>query len=152
MKFWTIGTTAALACGLAIAGVASAQPHGEWGHGPGELGFLHGVALTEEQKAQVKSIEQASWASMKPLMEKLRTAHEAQVTKLLGSGTVTAETLQADVAQEESLRQQIDAIHTSTAIQLRNVLTSEQLAQAASKHAQIEQLHEQEHALMGQPE
>jgi Spy/CpxP family protein refolding chaperone len=145
MKFRTIGVTAAIACGLAIAGVAYAQPHGEFGHGgPGAMGFLHGVSLTDEQKAQVKSI--------KPLMEKLRSAHEAQVNKLLGTGAVTVESLQPDVAQEESLRQQIDAIHTSTMVQLRNVLTAEQLAQAATKHAQIEQLHEQEHAVMGEPE
>ncbi len=145
--------TAAIACGLAIAGVAYAQPHGEFGHGgPGAMGFLHGVSLTDEQKAQVKSIEKASWASIKPLMEKLRSAHEAQVNKLLGTGAVTVESLQPDVAQEESLRQQIDAIHTSTMVQLRNVLTAEQLAQAATKHAQIEQLHEQEHAVMGEPE
>jgi Spy/CpxP family protein refolding chaperone len=144
--------TAALACALTFGSNAGAQPHGEWGHGPGALGFLHGVALSDEQKTQVKSIEQASWASLKPLMEKLRTAHEAQINKLLGTGTVTAETLQPDVAQEEALRHQIDAIHTGVMVQLRNVLTSEQLAQAASKHAQIEQLHDQEHALMGEPE
>jgi Spy/CpxP family protein refolding chaperone len=112
------------------------------------MAILHGISLTDEQKAQVKSIEQASWASLKPLMQKLRTAHESQITKLLGAGTVTAETLQPDVAQEESLRQQIDAIQTSTMVQMRNVLTAAQLAQAASTHAQIEQLHEQEHALM----
>jgi Spy/CpxP family protein refolding chaperone len=152
MKFWTIGMTAAIAGALAIAGVANAQPHGEFGHGPGAMGFLHGITLTDEQKAQVKSIEQASWASLKPLMEKMRTAHEAQVNKLLGAGTVTVDTLKADVAQEESLREQIDAIHTSTMVELRNLLTPEQLAAAASKHAQIEQLHEQEHALMGEPE
>jgi Spy/CpxP family protein refolding chaperone len=142
-----IGMYAAVAGALAIAGVARAQPHGEWGHGGGAE-FMHGINLTDEQKAQVKSIEQASWASLKPLMQKLRTAHEAQLNTLLGTGTVTADTLAPAVSQEESIRQQIDAIHTSTMVQLRNVLTPAQLAQAASTHAQIEQLHEQEHALM----
>jgi Spy/CpxP family protein refolding chaperone len=150
MKLRVIGMSAAFAGALAVAGVASAQPpHGEWGHGPGAMGFLHGISLTDEQKAQVKSIEQASWASLKPLMEKMRTAHESQINTLLGAGTVTAETLHPAMAQEESLREQIDAIQTSTLVQLRNVLTPAQLAQAASTHAQIEQLHEQEHALMG---
>jgi len=145
-----IGIGAAVAGALAVAGVAGAQPpHGEWGHGPGAMGFLHGISLTDEQRAQVKSIEQASWASLRPLMEKMRTAHEAQINTLLGAGTVTAETLHPAVAQEESLREQIDAIQTSTMIQMRNVLTAAQLAQAASTHAQIEQLHEQEHALVG---
>lgn len=150
MKLRMIGIGAAVAGALAVAGVAGAQPpHGEWGHGPGAMGFLHGISLTDEQRAQVKSIEQASWASLRPLMEKMRTAHEAQINTLLGAGTVTAETLHPAVAQEESLREQIDAIQTSTMVQMRNVLTAAQLAQAASTHAQIEQLHEQEHALVG---
>jgi hypothetical protein len=85
-------------------------------------------------------------------MEKLRTLHEARITALLGTAAVTAETLKPGVAEEEALREQIDAIHLNAMLQLRGLLSADQLADAAAKHTQIEQLHEQEHALMAHEE
>jgi Spy/CpxP family protein refolding chaperone len=141
---------AALAGALLMAGAAIAQPHGEWGHGPFE--FLHGLNLSEAQQAQVHQIMKSAWANEKPIMEKLRAAHQAEITALLAAGNVTADSVAPTLAQEDSLRQQLDQAHVATALQIRAVLTPEQLAAAASKYAQIEQLHEQEHALMGAPQ
>jgi Spy/CpxP family protein refolding chaperone len=155
MTLKMIGLSAVAAIAIGVTAAASAQPPGAWMHGhmgaPG-MEFLHGLNLTDAQKSEVHEIEKATWEQMKPLMEKMRAAHEAEINALLGTGAVTAETLKPTVAAEESLREQMDAIHLNSMIQLRGVLSADQLAEAASKHTQIEQLHEQEHELMhGEP-
>jgi Spy/CpxP family protein refolding chaperone len=142
---------AALAGVLAVGGVALAQPH----HGGPEHGglefLLHGINLTDAQKTQIHQIEKASWATMKPLMEQEHTLHEQEVTQFLAAGTVTAEQFSTIKTQEEALRTQLDAAHLNTMLQVRGVLTAEQISKAATLHAQMEQLHEQEHALMATP-
>ncbi len=147
---------AALAGYLAMAGMAAAQPHGdmgggpmghEWGHDGMEL--LHSANLTAAQKAQVKTIMQASWRTMRPLMQQMRTLHEQEITTFLGSGSVSADQFQPVIAQEETLRNQIDAAHLDAMLKIRGVLTADQISAAATKHAQMEQLHAQERALMG---
>lgn len=152
MKRAYLGMAAALAGSVAVAGIAFAQPHHEGmggiGHG---MEFLHGLNLTDEQKTQMKAIGKAGWESMKPLMKQERALHEQEINQLLASGTVTAEQMQPLLAQEEALRTQIDTAHMETLVKMRSVLTAEQISAAATKHAQIEQLHEQEHALMGTP-
>jgi Spy/CpxP family protein refolding chaperone len=155
MTLRLIGLSAVMAAGLALAGTAVAQPPGEFMHGrmggPG-MEFMHGLNLTDAQKSEAHQIEKSTWEATKPLMEKMRAVHEARMTALLGTGTVTAETLKPSVAEEEALREQIDAIHLNAMLQLRGLLSADQLADAAAKHTQIEELHEQEHALMGRPE
>jgi Spy/CpxP family protein refolding chaperone len=151
MKHAYLGMTAALVGSMAAAGMARAQPHGEgmggWGgHG---MEFLHGLNLSDEQKTQMKAIGKAGWESIKPLMKQEHALHEQEINQLLASGTVTAEQMQPLLAQEEALRTQIDTAHMETMVKMRSVLTADQLSAAATKHAQIEQLHEQEHALMG---
>lgn len=145
----------ALAMTLAAGGVAMAQPtegmHGHWGHGEG-MEFLHGVTLTDAQKTQIHDIMKSSFATMKPLMEQARTLHEQQVNSFLAAGAVTAESLQPALAKEEALRTQMDTARMNTMLQVRAVLTPEQLAQAASVHSQMEALHAQEHQVMGDPE
>jgi len=154
MKFTLCGMTAAVTATLSVASIASAQPPGEFMHGHGGPGmeFLHGVDLTDAQKTEAHQIEKSAWESMKPLMEKMRTLHEAEINALLGTEAVTADSLKPTIAQEEALRDQMDAIHLNSMIQLRGILSADQLAEAAAKHTQIEALHEQEHELMGRPE
>jgi Spy/CpxP family protein refolding chaperone len=139
---------------LAVSGVAFAQPMGGEFHHGGGMEFLHGLNLTDAQKAQLKEIHQAGWKQMKPIMTQMRSIHEQMVNRMLTSGEVTAEALSPLVQQEETLRNQMDAIHLSQTLQMRALLTPEQLAQAASTHAKLETLHQQEHAVMAgdQPE
>jgi Spy/CpxP family protein refolding chaperone len=143
---------AALAGVLAVGGVALAQPH-HGGPDQGGIGFLlHGVNLTDAQKTQIHQIEKASWTTLKPLMQQERTLREQEVTQFLAAGAVTADQFSSIKAQEESVRTQIEAAHLNTMLQVRGVLTAEQISKAATLHAQMEQLHEQEHALLGAPE
>jgi Spy/CpxP family protein refolding chaperone len=130
--------------GLLTAGVAQAQPeHGGWHHDGLEI--LRGVTLTDAQKTQLHTIMHATWSQMKPIMRQERSIHEQIVTGLLGASAVTQEQLTPLVQQEEQLRSQIDAARLSTALQVRALLTPEQLAKAATVHQQLEALHAQEH-------
>jgi Spy/CpxP family protein refolding chaperone len=147
MKLRHLLIAVAAAGALGAAG-ASAQPMGPGFHHGGGMEFLHGITLTDAQKAQMQQIHKAGWAQMKPIMEQMRSVHEQIVNKMLAAGDVTAEELAPLVSQEEALRNQMDSIHLSQTLQMRSVLTATQLAQAASTHAKIEALHAQEHAVM----
>ena len=144
---------AAAACGLAAAGAAFAQPmggghmEGGWHHGDG-MELLHSLTLTEIQKKQAHQIGKTAWTQSKPVMEQLHTLHEQMETQLLTAGSITADQLSPTVVKEEALRSQLDQIHLNTVLQIRALLTPEQLSQAASTHQKLEALHEQERAVM----
>jgi periplasmic protein CpxP/Spy len=141
---------AVAACAL-TAGVAIAQPHGAWHHGPGMgegLEILHSLNLTDAQKEQAKTIEKAAWAQAKPIMEQMHATHEQLANAVLASGTVTADQLSPMVTQEEQYRTQLDQIHLNTVLQIRALLTPEQITQAAATHQKLEALHEQEHEVV----
>jgi len=146
MKFRQLMMAAGVA--LAASGVALAQPVGPGFHHGGGVEFLHGVSLTDAQKAQIQQIHKAGWAQLKPIMTQIRSVHEQIVNRMLAAGDVTAEDLAPLVAQEEALRNQMDSLHLSQTLQMRSVLTPAQLAQAATTHTKIEALHAQEHAVM----
>jgi len=141
---------AATMCALTAPGFAVAQPmgwhHGGFGGGPGggDMEFLHGLNLTDAQKDQAKTIERSAWAQARPLMEQLHTLHEQFVTTLLTAGSTQAQAA-AIQQQEESVRAQLDTERLGTTMQLRALLTPEQLAQAADLHSKLEALHQQEH-------
>jgi Spy/CpxP family protein refolding chaperone len=149
MKFKNIMLAVAASGVLAASGMALAQPPGgEWHHGGGGMEFLHGITLSDAQKAQVQQIHKAAWTQMKPIMEQMRSIHEQVANQLLAAGRVTAEQFTPMVQQEEALKSQIDSIHLNEMLQLRGVLTPEQLAQAAATHTKLEALHAQEHAVI----
>jgi Spy/CpxP family protein refolding chaperone len=151
MKFKHLALVLATA-GLLTAGAAKAQPEhgGPWHHDGLEM--LHGLDLTEAQKSEVHKIMQANWSQMKPVMEQARTIHEQIVTKLTGTDAVTQADLTPLVQQEETLRAQLDTARVTTALQIRGLLTPAQLAKASSTHQQLEALHEQERAIVGEPQ
>ncbi len=141
---------AAAVCALAASGAATAQPMEFHHHGGGEgMEILHSLNLTDAQKAQVHEAEHAAWAQAKPIMAEMHAVHEQMVTALTASGPVTVEQLAPLTQKEEQLRNQLDQIHLTTVLQVRNLLTPEQIAQAATLHEKLASLHEQEHEIMG---
>ena len=144
MRFPKILLTTAV---IAFSGAAFAQGyHGGGGHHGDEL--FHGIGLNDAQKTQMKTIEQAGWAQAKPTMEQVRAIHEQIVARMLAPGNVTAADLAPLMTQEEQLRTQLDELKLSTGLQMRAVLTTSQLADAAAKHTQLVSLHEQERAVV----
>ncbi len=142
MRFTKILLTTAA---IAFSGVAFAQGfHG--GHEGGEL--FHAVNLSDAQKSQMKTIQQAGWAQAKPAMEQARAVHEQIMARMLAPGSVSEADLAPLVTQEEQLRAQLDQMRISSGLQMRAVLTASQLADAAARHTQLVSLHEQERAVV----
>ncbi len=131
---------------------AHAGGHGAFGHGWGHgyLGFLQGVTLSDSQKSQMHGIMHASMQQMKPQWQQLRALHEQISGELASASTVSPATLASQQQQAETLKAQLDQAELSSALQVRQLLSSEQLSQAASVHAQLASLHQQERAVMEQ--
>lgn len=150
----TIRTTAlALAtAGMFAFGAAQAQPMMHHAGGGEMFEILHGLNLTEAQKSQIHTIMESAHSASKSTWQQMHAIHEQIVSGLLAGNT--QDQLASLVQQEEQLRAQEDSAHLATAIQIRGVLTAEQLSKAASTHQQLEALHAQEHALQndGAPE
>jgi len=147
-KTWMVGALCAALLPLA----ALAQPgdgpmHFHGGHGP-DSALLQGVTLTDAQRSQIQTIHQTNWATAKPLMQQLHETEEQITAALLASGSVNSSQLAALQATASSLHAQLDQLRLSTELQVRALLTSTQVAQAATTHAQMQSLHEQMHSLM----
>jgi len=151
MTFKQTLIAAAAVCALGASGVAMAHPMDDH-HGMEGMEILHAINLTDAQKTAVHEAEHTAWSQAKPIMAEMRKVHEQMATALTAPGTISAEQLAPMVAQEEQLRTQLDQIHVNTLVQIRNLLTPDQVAQAASMHEKLAALHQQEHEIMGQPE
>ncbi len=127
---------------LGFVSAASADP-GERGH-HGEDELFRGVAMTDAQKAEIRKIEQAGWAQAKSGFQQMRGVHEQIMARLLAPGSVSEADLAPLMQQEQALRAQLEEQRLASALQIRQVLTPQQLAEAAEKHQQLESLHDQE--------
>jgi Spy/CpxP family protein refolding chaperone len=136
---------------LSAAGVAAAEPMGGrmggHGHGFEFMEIMHQLNLTDAQKQQAHSIMESAWASSKPLMDQMHSIHEQLTAQFLTAGTTAAQ-LAPLVRQEEQLRAQLDSKRLNVGLQVRNLLTPDQLTQAATLHSKLSALHEQEHEVM----
>lgn len=144
---------AGVVAGLLAAGAVQAQgmhggPHGGMGHG--YLGFLQGVTLSDAQQTRMHDIMHASWQQLKPQMQQLRTLREQIGSDLASTAAISTPQLVALQQQAQTLQNQLDQAKLATAMQVRALLTPDQLAQAATVHAQLAALHQQEHAVLSQ--
>jgi periplasmic protein CpxP/Spy len=152
-KTWIIGALCAALLPLAAVAQPGDAPDGMPMHFHGGMrgpdsALLQGVTLTSAQQAQIASIHQTNWAAAKPIMQQLRATETQIHDLLLAAGSVNTTQLTALQQTASSLHAQLDAQRLNTMLQVRAVLTSAQLAQAASTHAQMQALHDQMHSLM----
>lgn len=126
---------------LAATGVAAAQS--SW-HDDAGSDLTRGVTLSDAQQERVYGIEQQAWGQTRPLTQQMHRLHEQITERLLGAGDVDQTDLAPLLQQITRLREQLDQTRVAAALQIRAVMMPAQLAQAASNHAQIETLHEQE--------
>jgi Spy/CpxP family protein refolding chaperone len=136
-------------CALAASGVALAQPMDGHHHGMEGMEILHALNLTDAQKSQVHETEHAAWNQAKPIMAEMHAVHEQMAAALTVAGPVTADQLAPMMQKEEQLQSQLDQIHVNAIVAVRNLLTPEQVAQAASLHQKLAALHDQEHEILG---
>ncbi len=137
-----------VACVVSAAAlVVGPTAQAAWHHGPGGgdgMELLRGVTLTDAQKTQAHEIMKAGWAAAKPLMEQMHTLREQHDTLLLTAGS-TEDQIGAVIKQETALHEQMEMARLKTTLQVRALLTPDQLAQAADLHSKLEALHAQEH-------
>jgi Spy/CpxP family protein refolding chaperone len=149
----TTFTAGALA--LVIAAGTGAMGYGMPGGGGGHGGFaggprlLHALNLSADQKQQVQTIFQAHRATFKQLAANERTAREAIADAMFGTSAVTQQALDPLVQQEAQARTALMNERLAVAIQVRGILTPDQIQKASTIHAGMKQLRTQMHALLG---
>jgi len=145
---------------LAIVGF-SQGPGGPPGPGgPHERGFRGGpggpprdglgpiardLNLTDEQKAQIKKINDSFAESTKSLREQMRTLHEAQGDPLAG-GTFDEAAVRAAAQARANIQIELEVAHARMMSQIFGVLTPEQKTQLAAKRQEFEQRHREREA------
>jgi Spy/CpxP family protein refolding chaperone len=140
----------------ALPMVAGAQPYGPVTLGAGSalplplLIVLRKVDLTSDQQAKLHQIMGASFTQAQPLMKQLHAIHDQIADKLLSSGAVTASDIAPLQQQENTIHQSLDQQMLSTALQIRGLLTTQQLAKAADLHNQLKATMAQMDSIVGE--
>ena len=114
--------------------------------------LLQGVGLTDDQKKQVRDILKADHATLFGLFGQLRTANQALADKLVSTGPVTQQDLQPLVDQVMKVRGDIVNHGLQVVLQVRGLLTADQLAKAADVKTKMRALRAQMRELLGEPE
>jgi len=136
-----------VAAALFTSGSAVAQPMGR-SRGGGPMGggssllplMLRSANLTPEQNAKVRDLVAARQSSARSLQQQLRQAEDDLASKLLAAGIVNIADLQPQLQQIASLREQILRDSAQTALEIRALLTPEQLSRAAQADSRMRQL------------
>lgn len=133
-------------------GAALGGMHGPLGRMDGELWLMiRGAALTPEQQAKVRGILSTHRATTRPLVEQLRQAQQELGAKLLAPGPLQPADLQPQLGRISQLRDQLAQDGAQAALEVRAVLTPEQLARAAQTKERLTQLREEMRQLVQPP-
>jgi len=148
-SFLAAGTLA-----LAIASNSPAFGHGMHEHGacgalPGGGRMLQTLDLSADQKQKTQDILTAHRPTLAQLAATEKAAKQALADRLLGTGSVTQQDIDALVQQETRAQGALMRERLATALETRNVLTPEQIQKAATIHAGMNYLHAQMRKLLG---
>ena len=136
------------AAALLTSGSAMAQPAGRMGGGGGPMSggagllplMLRSAKLTPEQDAKVKDLVAARRPVARSLMQQLRQSEDDLAGKLLAPGNVNLADVQPQLQHISQLREQVLRDSAQTALDIRALLTPEQLGRAAQANARMRQL------------
>jgi Spy/CpxP family protein refolding chaperone len=106
--------------------------------------------LTPEQQARVHQIMGSSLTRAQPLMKQLKDINDQIGDKLMSAGPLSASELEPLQQQENRIHQQLDEQSLTAALQIRGLLTPQQLAKAADLHNKLKSLRQQMDALIGE--
>ncbi len=151
-----------LAVGLAVGlfgTTASAQPRRGtdmgWGGGGGAEGgpmmlqlLLRGAGLNEAQQAQVRQILAAHRPQFRAIRGQIWTLQRQLADALYAPGTVKAEDLAPLTQQIAQLRDQLAQEALRTALEVRAVLTPEQLTKVSELRQRLRELRMEMRKLM----
>ena len=136
------------AAALLTSGSAVAQSAGRMGGGGGPMGggagllplMLRSAKLTPEQDAKVKDLVAARRPVARSLMQQIRQSEDDLAGKLLAPGNVNLADVQPQLQHISQLREQVLRDSAQTALDIRALLTPEQLGRAAQANARMRQL------------
>ena len=121
---------------------------GGWGNGL-MLGVpLHTLNLNPDQQAQVRSILSTYRASARPILDQLRQVQGGMGDRLLAPGQLQLADLQSQLQQISQLRTQLLQLSAQATLDVRNILSPDQLSTAAQTKAKMKDLRSQMHQLM----
>jgi Spy/CpxP family protein refolding chaperone len=132
-----------------LAGPASAEGMGRHEGGSPFFMLLRAANLSAEQKSEMRQILQSDSSQSRTLRQQYEAIHEQISAKLFGTGSVSASQLKPLVQQAAQIRESMDENRMETALQIRSILTQEQLSKLASVEQQLQAMHNQLHSLMG---
>jgi Spy/CpxP family protein refolding chaperone len=146
---------------LLVMGVGSAAAQGPMGFGPrGEMdglgdGFrlpllLRGAHLTPDQQAKVRDVLSAHRGAIRSLAEQLRQAQDDVADRLFVPGPVQSADLQSSLQRITQLREQLLQESVKVAIEVRALLTADQVTQAGRVKDRLRALTTEMRQLMGE--
>ncbi len=118
------------------------------GDGPGMMLplVLKKLSLTDEQKTQVQGIMEAHSQTIQTLFQQLNTVRQGLANKFYASGELTTADFTSQTQQASQLREQIMNEKLKAALEIRGVLTPDQLTQAAQIKDQMQTMQAQMHS------
>ena len=146
IRFRLLIAVAAVLLGTALAQSQTAtdapapkpvHAHGDWGMEHGRMGFFSkSLNLTDDQKAQMKTIMQKEHASMKPLMQQMHQTHEA--LRQYEQGTFDEAKVRALAAQQAQANVEMTVAQTRIHNEMFQLLTPDQQTQLKAMQARHE--------------
>jgi periplasmic protein CpxP/Spy len=148
-----IASATALGCNFALADTTAAPAQAQGEHKPDCQKGKHQrghhrfaklakkLALTDQQKTQVKAIFQDNRAQAKPLFTSMMTERR-QLRKLVESGTADEAAIRAESAKVAAIQADLAVQRAKGAKQFMALLTPDQQAKLAALKAEREQKHQ----------
>lgn len=146
-----------LAAGAASPGLAQSPPAPgglaaegmHMGRENGDLWLMiRASGLTPDQQAKVRAILSAHRATTRPLIEQLRQAQQELSARLLAPGALQPADLQPQLTRIGQLRDQLAQGSAQAAIDVRAVLTPEQLGRVGQTRDRLKQLRDEMRQIM----
>ena len=109
--------------------------------------LLRGANLTADQKTQVQQIMANHRARLRDLFSQLRAAQDQMANKLFATGKLQEADLAPQAQQIAQLRNQLADEGLKVVLEIRGILTPEQLAKASELKSQMQSLHTQMRSL-----
>jgi len=110
--------------------------------------LLRSANLTPEQEAKVRETLTARRAASRALIDQLRQAQRELADRMFAPGNLQEADLGPQLQRIASLREQLVQDDAKVAIEVRVILTPEQLARAAQVKDRMRQLHNEMRQLM----
>jgi Spy/CpxP family protein refolding chaperone len=105
--------------------------------------LIRGANLTADQQAQIRQIMANHRATFRDLLSQLRTSQDQMANKLFSTARLQEADLAPHVQQISQLRNQLAEEGLRVVLQIRGILTPEQLAKASQLKSQMDSLHSQ---------